>query len=181
MNNLKTFFTTASGIFAVIPGLTILLTNVGVPPHSSRYLFAGVVEALGVLTLLILSLNKKRIRSFTNSEITKLCLFSTLIFLISLFTYLFIYWYLLVPVANSKPVFFPLWAEGELKEGLQLAGSKPALIERWGRDDVYKVIQQSSSTSLLITTLILLFLYQLIFVALTFSFGILGIKNAEAE
>jgi hypothetical protein len=178
MTHLKTFFTTASGVFAVIPGLGILLTNIGVPPDTSKYLFAGVVESLGVITLLILSINAPRLKKLTIQSITSIALLSVAVFVLSLFGYLFLYDFFVIQVPGSPPLFFPLWASGELDEGLKYAGSKAELIRQWGRDDVYKVISSSSPTALATTKLIFLFIYQLIFVALTFSFGVLGIKTS---
>jgi hypothetical protein len=86
-----------------------------------------------------------------------------------------------VEVANSNAVFFPLWAEGELKNNLLKFGSRNELINQWGRDDVYKVIQSSSEVPLLITTLILLCIYQFIFISLTFAFGLLAIKSSTKD
>lgn len=80
-------------------------------------------------------------------------------------------------VDNSESLFFPLWANGELKTSLEKIGRRVELITEWGRDDVYKVIQSSSKIPLLITTLLFLLIYQLVFISLTFSFGILGIKK----
>jgi hypothetical protein len=154
-----------------------LLTNIGVPPDTSKYLFAGVVESLGVLTLLILSINTPWLKKLKIKTITKLTLTAIALFVVSLFTYLFMFEYQVIQVAGSQPLFFPIWASGELQEGLKSTGSKVELIRQWGRDDVFKVISASSPIALAITKLIFLFIYQLIFISLTFSFGILGIET----
>jgi hypothetical protein len=57
-------------------------------------------------------------------------------------------------------------------------GSKYELVRQWGRDEVFRQIMQSSSFALLATTIIFLFIYQLIFVSLTFCFGLLGIASS---
>jgi hypothetical protein len=173
---LTSFFTIASGIFAVIPGITVLISNVGVPPGASSTLFAATIEALGVLMLLILWLNKKWINNLTMEKTTRLAIVGAIIFLVALFSYLFLFGYYVEDVPDSNALFFPFWPQGELKENLVSMGSRAELIRQWGRDDVYNVIQSSSKSALLMTTLIFLFVYQLIFLALTFSFGILGIK-----
>jgi hypothetical protein len=179
MKKLSDFFSLASGVFAVIPGITVLISSVGVPPDVSKNLFAATIEALGVLTLLILWLNKKWIKSNSSSSITKMAIIGVVVFLVSLFTYLFLFGYYVVEVPGSNSLFFPLWTNGELNTGLQKFHSREMLIEEWGRDDVYKVIRSTSKTPMLITTLIFLFIYQLVFVSLTFSFGILGIKSSK--
>jgi hypothetical protein len=177
MKKIATFFSIVSGVFAVIPGITILISNVGVPPNSSKALFAGTIEALGIITLMILWLNKAWIKKRTIQIITKMTLLSIFIFLTSLFTYLFLYGYFVEDVPNSESLFFPLWANGELKIGLDKFETRAALIQEWGRDDVYKVIQASSKAPILFTTLLFLLIYQLIFISLTFAFGLLGIKK----
>jgi hypothetical protein len=174
-------FSLASGVFAVIPGITILLSDVGVPPNCSKALFGGIIEALGVLTLMLLWLNKNWINQSSVRKITRLSFAIIFVFVVSLFTYIFLYNYLVVEVANSKSIFFPLWTNGELRNNLVKFGSRNELINQWGRDDVYKVIQSSSHTPLLITTLIMLFIYQLTFLSLTFAFGLLGIKSSNED
>jgi hypothetical protein len=182
MEKLKSLFSTVSGIFAIIPGLSILISNVGVPPNTSKFLFAGTIESLGVLTLLLLWLNKEKIASWSVYTVTKLCVIAIIIFFISFVVYIFLFGWLVVPVDNADSLFFPLWANGELQKGLaDYGGSKSELIRQWGRDDVYKVIQNSSTAPLLWTTILFLFIYQLIFVALTFAFGVLGTKHSSIE
>src|SRR6476469_102462 len=163
MKKISNFLSVVTGVFAVIPGIAVLTSNIGVPPNSSRAFFGGVTEALGVFTLMMLWLNKSWIESNSIKRINTLSFIAIIVFITTLFGYIFLYNYLVVEAENSNPVFFPLWANGELKEGLLKLGTRNELINQWGRDDVYKVIQSSSQTPLLITTLIMLFIYQLIF------------------
>jgi hypothetical protein len=179
MKRVSAFLSLASGVFAVIPGIAVLTSNVGVPPNSSKALFGGVIEAMGVLTVMILWLNKNWISKNSIKSINKLSLISVFVFVVSLFTYIFLYNYLVVGVENSDSLFFPLWSDGELKASILKFGSRDELINQWGRDDVYKVIQSSSGTPLLITTLIMLFNYLLTFLSLTFAFGLLAIKSID--
>jgi hypothetical protein len=179
VKRVSAFLSLASGVFAVIPGIAVLTSNVGVPPNSSKALFGGVIEAMGVLTLMLLWLNKSWISKNSIKSINKLSLVSVFVFVVSLFTYIFLYNYLVVGVENSDSLFFPLWSDGELKASILEFGSRDELINQWGRDDVYKVIQSSSVTPLLITTLIMLFNYLLTFLSLTFAFGLLAIKSMD--
>ncbi|MES2111862.1 MAG: hypothetical protein V4577_24100 [Bacteroidota bacterium] len=181
MKSLASFFTVAAGVFAVVPGLATLISKVGVPPDSSSTLFSAVIESLGVLTLMILWLNKGRIQKKSEQKVTNLSIGGIVFFLVSLFSYIFLYNYLIEDVPNSRPLYFPLWAQGELKTDLVKYGTRNELITQFGRDDVAKLIQESSKQALSITTLVLLFLYQLIFVPLTFSFGILAVKSINSE
>jgi hypothetical protein len=176
---LSSFFSLASGVFAVVPGITVLLSNVGVPPNSSKALFAGTIEALGVITLMLLSLNKVWIEKQSLQSVTKTAIAGVVVFIIALFTYIFLYGYSVVEVKNSTPLFFPLWERGDLNMLLKRFGSRAELIKELGRDDVFELIKETSTVPLLATTLLFLFIYQLMFVALTFSFGVLGIKSTS--
>lgn len=181
MRKVSTLFGLASGAFAVIPGITVLTKNIGVPPNASSALFAGTIETVGVLTLLIMWINKEHIAHLSAGRVTRLATCGLAVFFVSLLSYLFLFDYYVVEVPAAKSLFFPMWPAGELRADLQKFGSRTEVIHQWGRDDVYKEIQESSRTALIITTLIFLLVYQLIFASLTFSFGILGIKGSAEK
>lgn len=177
MKKISIIFTTISVLFGTLPGIGVLTTALMVPPQTSLSLFAATVEATGILTLLMLWTNRDWIRQATFKKINFLAIIGALTFLITLSSYLYFSYCQIVEVTGSTPIFFPFFPEGELKEGLDKYNSAYKLIQSWGKDDVYKVILSSSQISLAYTKVIFLFIYQLIFVSLTFSFGILGIKT----
>jgi H+/Cl- antiporter ClcA len=181
MNKWKAILKTGSGVFATIPGLGVLLSNIGVPPDSSKYLFCGIIESFGVFTLLILRFNSGFFKSLPIKTINRLAIVSIVTFGVTLFLYLFLFNQYVVGYKDSKPLFFPVWPQGELKQGLQEMGSKANLIKEWGRDDVHTVIQSSSSAMLNYSMLLFLLIYQLVFVSLTFAFGILSIRVSEID
>ncbi|SEO94658.1 hypothetical protein [Mucilaginibacter sp. OK283] len=181
MNKWKTILKAGSGVFATIPGLAVLLSNIGVPPDSSKYLFCGIIESFGVFTLLILRFNSGYFKSLSVKTINLLAIVSIVTFGLTLFFYLFLFNQYVVGYKDSKSVFFPVWPQGELRQGLQETGSKANLIREWGRDDVRTVIQSSSSAMLNYSMLLFLLIYQLIFVSLTFAFGILSIRVSEID
>jgi len=181
MYGLSNFFKLIATTFATIPGLAVLLTNIGVPPDTSIALFAGTIEAIGILTLLIIWLKKKWIVEQPLNRIIRIGIFMAILFLISLFSYLFLFSYLVIEYPDSQPLLFPIYAQGELQAGLSKYGSPFELIHQWGRDDVYKTIQKSSNVAKNITVLCFLLIYQFIFVSLTGAFAILGLRCKESE
>jgi hypothetical protein len=181
MNKLKTVFVTAAGVFAIIPGLTVLVSNIGVPPNTSKYIFSGTLESLGIFTLLILWLNKDHFNKYSKRAITRIGVLSILAFLLALATYIILFGYQVLNLPYQDSLFFPLWSSGKLQSGLETYGSKYELVSQWGRDEVFRQIQKSSSFALLATTIIFLFIYQLIFVSLTFCFGVLGIVSSRED
>ena len=66
---MKNLFLTFSGIFGAIPGLAVIQSGLGVPPNYN-VLFGGFIEAFGVLTLLILWVNRNNIKKHTKKYIT---------------------------------------------------------------------------------------------------------------
>ena len=181
MNKLKSIFVTAAGVFAVIPGLTVLVSNIGVPPNTSKFIFSGTLESLGIFTLLILWLNKEHFNKYSKRLINRISILSILIFLLALATYIILFGYQVLDLPYQDSLFFPLWSAGKLKSGLETYGSKLELVQQWGRDEVFRQIQKSSSFALSATTIVFLFIYQLIFVSLTFCFGLLGIVSSRED
>ena len=179
MDKLKASLKAASGVFAIIPGLAVLATNIGVPPNCSKVLFFATIESFGIFALLLLRLNQDTFKSFRIKTINSLAIAAMMVFALSLFAYLYLYSEYVVEINGSSPLFFPVWPRGELAHGLATIGSKANLIKEWGRDDVFHVINLSSSLMLTYTTLLFLLVYQLIFVSLTFAFGILALRVDE--
>src|SRR5664279_3951764 len=88
MNKIKSIFATAAGVFAIIPGLTVLVSNIGVPPNTSKFIFSGTLESLGIFTLLVLWLNKDHFNKYSKRAITRIGILSIFTFLISLAAYI---------------------------------------------------------------------------------------------
>ena len=70
---MKKLFLAASGLFAAVPGLMIISKSIGTPP-SYEHLFGGVIEAFGVLSLLILLVNKNKLKKVKPERITRLAI-----------------------------------------------------------------------------------------------------------
>ncbi len=181
MKKLGKIFSSISATFALLPGVTILITKLGVPPGASQVVFGAVIESVCVLVLLLLWVNRQRIRQWSFAQITKYTVILGVSFVFMFVSYLFLYGYYVEEVPYTEDLLFPVWSGGELKEGLQMYGSQLRLVEAWGRDDVFKVIQSSSSISIQLTIIIFLLNYLGIFATLTVGFGILGIVVARTD
>lgn len=181
MKNVGKILSSASGVFGLIPGIAVMITELGVPPNTSKVLFAATIESLGALAILILWLNKNKIKKLSTQAVTKYTVALSIIFIVSFFSYILFFGFFVVEVPNSESLLFPFWPQNELKEGLTEFGSKAELIRNWGRDDVYKMIQRSSSVALQFTKIIFLTVYIAIFICLTLAFGILGIALSETK
>ncbi len=173
-------FKSASATFGLIPGIAVIITSLGVPPDQSKILFGGLVEVFGVLSLLLLFQHKGTFRAQSSTLITKLVLIFIVISFMSLIGYLFLYSYCIVKHEDFDPVYFPLYASGELADQLKIF-SRYELIGEYGRDGAIKLIKQSSYLNLIITSCIMLIIYIITFSSLTLAFGIPGIKQSSDE
>jgi hypothetical protein len=171
----KKVFASFSAAFAAVPGVTVLVSGLSVPPYS-KLLFGGLLEAFGALTLLIVWVNKSNIRKLNLAKLNRLCIAEIVISLICLFGYLAALNFCVVSHPYRGTVYFPLWMSGVAKDMVNTAGSRLASIDRYGYAAVEQAVQQSPVT-LALTTAILIVLYQGVVVPLTIAFGVLAIRK----
>ena len=175
---MKKSFLSATGLFALVPGLTIMVKGLGTPPGYS-YLFGGVIEALGALSLLVLFVNVKAIKRMRASRVTQLALALAVWSLVSLIVYIGLLNFCVVGDAIRHTVYFPLWTTGDIAEMTSIAGSRYKALQENGFFAVYSAIRAmpNYSTAIAITSAVLIFFYQSIFTSLSIAFGILGLKR----
>ena len=169
---MKNLLSALSGIFSTIPGLAVIASGIGVPP-SYQILFGGVIEALGVLALLILWVNREALRKESRRKITTwaVILGSTSLLLICL--YIIAYNHCVVTVGDRALVYYPLWLTGEGAAQIARVGGRVAAVSYYGSGGVQAIVD-TMGTALNVTTALLLFLYQAIFTSLTLAFGVAG-------
>jgi hypothetical protein len=175
---MKKVFLAASAVFSSIPGLLVIASGLGTPPDY-KVLFGGVIEAFGVIALLILWINKNKIEDLPTPKVTKIAIALALGCILMLFTYVYLINQCVVTVDGRGTAYYPLYINGEIAESVNSAGSRRAAIERWGIDTVLEEINELPGYYLTITTIILLFIYQLIFTTLTITFGLLGFHKRQ--
>jgi hypothetical protein len=175
--NLKRFFLTVAAASGAVPGLAVISSGIGTPPES-KVLFGGIMEALGTVTLIVLWINRAKIKELSVRKITRLSILLAVLFVVFLIAYVIL---LNLCVKNEGgATYFPLWTSGQLNEMIQHAGSRDAALDRYGIDAVHEAIHRMPSFALPITTAILLVMYQLVFTLLTTVFAFLGIHEHAA-
>jgi hypothetical protein len=170
MNELKNLFSVAAAVVAAIPGLGLLTANLEILPGVSRILYGGVLEALSLMTFLIIWLNKSKIEALKPSQAVKRALWCLFIFLLILIVYI----YLLQSQIRDKIV-FPLFPIGDLKKAISTYGSIDSVISNYHLEGTEKLIVTSNST-LILTKIIFLILFQVPMILLVIAFGIVGIN-----
>jgi len=172
---MKKVFASFSAAFAAVPGVTILVSGLSVPPDS-KLLFGGVLEAFGALTLLMLWINMSTLQRLKLSELNKVCLASVIVSVVCLFAYIAALNFCVVRHPYRGTVYFPLWTTGVANEMVNTAGSRLASIDRYGLAAVENAVEQSAIT-LALTTGVLILLYQGVLMPLTIAFGVLAVRT----
>jgi len=175
---MKKLFLAASGAFAAIPGLAVILKGIGAPP-GYEYLFGGVIETFGSLSLIILWINRKKLRRRARSRITKAAIKLAVLSFACLVIYLWLFNWCVVTHPTHGTIYYPLWLSGHASEVVNAAGGRWKALAEYGNYALYKEIHQMPVYALIISTIVLLCVYQTIFTSLTIAFGLLGLYEEE--
>lgn len=177
--SIQTTFKWASASIAVIPGLTIILTDLGTPPNISKYLYGGIVEACGAFTLLLLFLNKKKIEESSAKTINRTSILMFVLFFISLLSYIVIFnTQVIYSTQYDIKFFFPFWYGKDLSYMISQAGSKYNAIASYGPQAISDGIM-NSQPYVEISSVIFTVMYVLIFEFLVLGFGLLGLRVSD--
>jgi hypothetical protein len=172
---MKTALKAGALTFAMLPGVGILASGLGVPPEQGmKLIFAGVIEAFGVLSLVILAVNQMWIRGLSPRTITVASSGIAVVAFFLLVAYLGCYQYCVVTLDPRGTVYFPLWNGGDLASLVSDAGGRAAAIDKWGRYAVYEAVKGMGEYPAIITDAVLLVLYAGFFTSLTWAFGLLA-------
>jgi hypothetical protein len=166
--------------FGSIPGLIIIQKGLGVPPSESESLYGGVIEATGCLSLLLIHINKYKLQTIPIKLINRIIIYTFLLFILTLLLYIFIDNYFVISYPNRTDTLFPFWNQGKLSEEINQAGSRENFL-KYGSDQVKLEINKYSKASYILTKIIFIFLYQLVFTSLVVCFGFGAIRAAKID
>ena len=110
---MRKLFLAVSGMFAAVPGFAIMWKGIGTPP-TYAFMFGGVIEAFGSLTLLLLWMNRAKIKAGKPKTIVVTTAVLGIVGFISLITYLALSSLCIISHPQHHVVFFPLWSSGDL-------------------------------------------------------------------
>lgn len=181
---MKKLFQTLSGVFAVVPGLAILMTGLTILP-GRKLLFAGCTEAICCLSILILYANKTRIARSTQKQINSYVGWLIAFFFIFLTIYFFLFKLCVVvdqnaisrnPKASPEDytVVFPIIQRRDVKILVSKFADKSEAVNLIGATLMNTAIEKDSFLYA-ITIILFLLLYLLVTDSLTIAFTILGI------
>jgi hypothetical protein len=148
--------------------------GIGVPPSYGQ-LFGGVVEAVGVLGVLLVWVNRLRVRGLKPEVITRMAVGLVGTFVVSTVLYLFLFQLCVIDHPEYGSFYFPLWPTGELAWMIRETGGRFEAIHRYGLFPVERAILNTPAALITATTVVLLVIYQAIFTSLAVCFAIVGI------
>jgi hypothetical protein len=170
---MKKFFLGISGVFGAVPGFAVMWKGILTPPDYG-FLFGGVIEAFGSLALILLWMNREKIKAMEPRKVVKSAIILGVVSFIALIVYLALFNLCVISHPTHHTVFFPLWTSGELNTLVTKAGGRWNALDRYGYFGVYSAVQNMPFYALPVTSAILLFFYQPIFTALAIAFGLVG-------
>lgn len=174
---MKKLLLAVAGVFGAIPGLTVIQSGIGAPP-GYKILFGGVIEAFGTISLLLLWVNRKKIKRYSARRVTRLALGLTALCFVCIALYISLFSFCVIEHKRGT-AYYPLWTSGKIADMVSMAGSRKAAIEKYGIASVIQAIDEMPSVSLALATIVLLFIYQGIFTTLSLMFGLLGFHEGK--
>jgi hypothetical protein len=177
---MKKLFLTLAGVVGSIPGIAVWQSGLGTPPDKNL-LFGGVVQAFGAISLLLLWVNRAKLKLIPKPKITRLVVYLIVTCFAMLSIYLWLFGLTVVQHEFRGTAYYPIWTSGEIAIMVESAdNSRYYAIEKYGIDAVKEAIHKMPNAALAITTIVLLFIYQAIFSTLTIAFGVLGIQEESS-
>jgi hypothetical protein len=178
---MKAVFISLSAAVAVLPGLLILTTALDIPPNESSVLYGAIVEISGCLTLMIVLINRKKIKKISKRKLSSAGIGLFVLFITGLFTYIFLYGICVVDYPGRSTTFYPLWLGEPLARQVKEAGGREAFLGEYGADQVAMLVHQFSKASLLITRMIFIVAYELVTLPVILAFSILSTRVKADE
>src|SRR6266852_4701819 len=142
MQKMKGLFGALSSIFAAIPGIAVIVTGLGVPP-GQKLLFGGVMEAVGVGTLLLIWVSRKRVSRIPPKNALKWWIVSVIAFGMFLSSYIFIFNNCVISDPYRGTIYYPVWTAGTARGMIMSAGSRFAAIEKYGLAAVEEAVEEN--------------------------------------
>jgi hypothetical protein len=174
---MKRLLLAVTGLLGAIPGLAVIQSGIGSPP-GYKILFGGTIETFGALSLLLLWINRKKIKRLAARRVTRTAI--ALAALCFVFIAFYITLFSLCVVGHQRgTAYYPLWTGGKAADMVARAGSRRAAIERYGIDAVVQAIDEMPGGAVELTTVVLLFVYQGIFTTLSLMFGLVSFYEGK--
>jgi uncharacterized membrane protein YiaA len=176
MNTQQTLLKSITALLALVPGLSILITNLGVPDDSYKLIFGAVIQAFGCAILLMLHLNRNTLTEIDNVKKTRIALVALVVFFVGLVLYLVLYNACVVLAPNGQ-VFFPLFIPKIFQDEIAIHNGKVGYVYDFGIDGARIEIKRIANFQLIATIIIFLVTYIVALGSLVFCFGILTTKT----
>ncbi|NVM65084.1 hypothetical protein FHW88_003388 [Mucilaginibacter sp. SG538B] len=159
----------------LIPGFSVIFTNLWLPKEISHSLVGGILEAVGIMTLIIFEINKKKSRSNKTKSNKNKAIGFLAAFLLVLFGYIGMYDSQVIYSSKYEiTILFPFWNNNELEFMIAKSQGTENAITNYGPEAVRMAIQRDA-TKISNTKIIFMLTYLCIFEMLIIAFSYIGI------
>jgi hypothetical protein len=175
--HMQNLFKWGKSTLALIPGLFVIFYNLWLPLEIPRILLGGVIEAVGVFTLIVFYQQEQKLRREQWQILKNRGIICFILFLASLIGYIVIYE--LQNIYSSKydtSILVPFLKGNELQYMVSKTGNINNAILTYGPEAVRKAINDTK-LAVAITKVVFFINYILIFEFLILSFGFIAAKN----
>jgi hypothetical protein len=164
----KTLLASSPLLVFLVAGAFVLFPGKGVPP-GHKYIFGGITLVIGLIAAAALrsylvQLTKLSSRKALTTGITLLLVATALGA-----SYAALFEYCVVSDPREFTIYYPMWASGELEQGIREKGNRRALTAAYGQGTLIRLVKQMPGYPLPIiaTSGVLLILLQSSFLAIT--------------
>jgi hypothetical protein len=161
----------AISTLACLPGLAAILLDLWVPPGMSKILLGAVIEACGIITLLIFNRRANEFKAFDKRRLHRNSVMWVSIFIFSLISYFVIYdLKVIYSERYDEALLIPFGANEKLDIMVSKSGGLSSAINVYGPQALRDVINDDR-VAFAATKVAFFANYLLIFVALTLAFA----------
>jgi class 3 adenylate cyclase len=157
-NPMRIALSLLAGLIAIVPAVTSMLLEDGVPPHQGR-LFGVTELILSAATTALVARNRSASYGKRGNELTRHAISLGTAGILAL-SYMFLYnTYVIEHPLYGEKLLFPLWSGGRLLQMIQRSGSRYGAVEKYGLAAVFDATNEMSGSAYAITLLLFLILF----------------------
>ncbi len=158
MIDLKKKLVLLQGIVVLLPGLMLLQKNIAIPPGANRSIYLGFCEITAFILFFLIWSKKDDLNKINVKRITKKVVLNLLCFVTTFIAYKILFSKKVV----ANELVLPIVARGALGDLVKTLGSMDKVIQTIKVEGLYTYLEPLE-TEILITELVFLFLFVLVF------------------
>lgn len=180
-NPVKVFLVTIAAIFAAVPGLSTLVTQIGAPP-GRKEMYAAILTFAGCLTLASVYVCRAYLRNRSAPRVVAIAGLIAVVSLVGFAFYTAVFReYCSVRATKTQyedyqPVYFPFCLSGDMDKKVREKGSRAAILDEYGPEQISGELEHMPGVAFAraVTDIVLLLWYGIVIVGFTLAFAMVG-------